>query len=40
MPQSVELGYPQTATPFFDAHHSARAFPQKTSLGLAHIQES
>ena len=40
IPQSVELGYRQTVASFFGGHHSARAFPQKASLGLAYVQES
>jgi len=39
MPQNIELNYLQTVAPFFDAHYSAYAFPQKTLLDLAHIQE-
>jgi len=39
LPQSAELGYPRTIAPFFSGHHSAHVFQQKTSSGLARVQE-
>ena len=38
--QSTELDRRRIATFFFGDLHFTRAFPQKTSLDLAHIQES
>jgi hypothetical protein len=39
IPQSVELGYPQTVAPLFGSHHSANAFQPKDPSGLVLVHE-
>jgi len=40
IPRSVERDYQRTIAPPFSGLHSARAFPQKAPLSLAHVQET